>query len=73
MPSGDSTRPTLPAHGGDLPSGYEREPTYGPMLRERDVYVPMRDGVRLCVDVYRPDTSERLPALLAGDRVSLGR
>jgi predicted acyl esterase len=27
--------------------------------------VPMRDGVHLCIDVYRPDTAERLPALLA--------
>src|SRR5712691_9238636 len=25
----------------------------------------MRDGVKLCVDVYRPDTGEKLPALLA--------
>ena len=27
--------------------------------------VPMRDGVRLCADVFRPDTDEPLPALLA--------
>jgi len=27
--------------------------------------VPMRDGVRLCVDIYRPETDEALPALLA--------
>jgi hypothetical protein len=27
--------------------------------------VPMRDGVSLCVDIYRPDTAEKLPALLA--------
>ncbi len=35
------------------------------MIREMDVYVPMRDGVKLCVDVYRPETDEKLPALLA--------
>ena len=35
------------------------------MLAERDVLVPMRDGVQLCVDVYRPDTDRPLPALLA--------
>ncbi|HEX4239345.1 MAG TPA: CocE/NonD family hydrolase, partial [Xanthobacteraceae bacterium] len=27
--------------------------------------VPMRDGVNLSVDIYRPDTKEKLPALLA--------
>ena len=35
------------------------------MIRDTDVCVPMRDGVKLCVDVYRPDTEEKLPALLA--------
>ena len=25
----------------------------------------MRDGVKICVDIYRPDTTEKLPALLA--------
>jgi predicted acyl esterase len=35
------------------------------MIAERDVMVPTRDGVRLCVDVFRPDTDEPLPALLA--------
>jgi uncharacterized protein len=55
----------LPAHGGELPSGYARAPVYDSFVRERDVYVPMRDGVKLCVDVYRPETSDKLPALLA--------
>ena len=32
---------------------------------ERDVLVPMRDGVSICVDVYRPDSDEPVPALLA--------
>ena len=35
------------------------------MVVERDVYVPMRDGVRLCVDIYRPPADEPVPALLA--------
>jgi uncharacterized protein len=47
------------------PTDYERAPTYEKMIRETDVYVPMRDGVKLCVDVYRPATDEKLPALLA--------
>ncbi|HEY1969053.1 MAG TPA: CocE/NonD family hydrolase [Pseudonocardia sp.] len=35
------------------------------MLSERDLRVTMRDGVRLTVDVYRPDTSQPLPVLYA--------
>lgn len=31
---------------------------------ERDVRVPMRDGVRLATDIYRPDGAAPLPALL---------
>ena len=31
---------------------------------EKNVFVTMRDGVRIAVDVYRPDASEKLPALL---------
>jgi len=30
------------------------EPQYSGMIVERDVMVPMRDGVRLAADVYRP-------------------
>jgi uncharacterized protein len=47
------------------PADYDRPPTYQKMIRELDVTVPMRDGVKLCVDVYRPATDEKLPALLA--------
>ena len=32
---------------------------------ERDVMVAMRDGVSLCIDIYRPDTDGKFPALLA--------
>ena len=32
---------------------------------ERDVPAPMRDGTVLMADVYRPDTEEPLPVLLA--------
>jgi uncharacterized protein len=35
------------------------------MREERDLLVPMRDGVRIAVDVYRPDGDEPVPALLA--------
>ncbi len=32
---------------------------------EKNVYVPMRDGVRLAADIYLPDAEGRFPALLA--------
>lgn len=32
---------------------------------EKDVYVAMRDGVHLAVDIFRPDAKGRFPALLA--------
>lgn len=48
-----------------LPVSYDRAPTYHGMIAEKDVAVPMRDGVNLSVDIYRPDTTEKLPVLLA--------
>ena len=34
--------------------------------KEKDIMVPMRDGVRIAVDVYRPDVEgEKFPAILA--------
>ncbi len=35
------------------------------MVLDKDVYIPMRDGVRLAADVYRPDAPGKFPALLA--------
>jgi predicted acyl esterase len=32
---------------------------------EKNVYVPMRDGVRLCIDIYYPDAQGKFPALIA--------
>ncbi|OGO21179.1 MAG: hypothetical protein A2144_04295, partial [Chloroflexi bacterium RBG_16_50_9] len=32
---------------------------------EKNIYVTMRDGVRLALDVYRPDAEGKFPALLA--------
>jgi len=33
--------------------------------KEEDVYIPTRDGDKICVDVYRPDAEGKFPALLA--------
>src|SRR3954454_19856216 len=35
------------------------------MIEERDIGVAMRDGTRLAVDVYRPDTPGKYPVLYA--------
>ena len=37
-------------------------PGYG-MIEDEDIMVTMRDGVRLAVDVYRPDAPGRFPTL----------
>src|SRR5262245_18755833 len=45
------------------PVDYDRPPVYSGMIAERDVLVPMRAGVRMAVDIYRPETTDKLPAL----------
>jgi len=47
------------------PPHYQVEPKYSKMVQQRDVMVPMRDGVSICADIYRPDTEGKFPALLA--------
>ena len=59
--SGGNILPRSPESFGPPP----RAPSHQGLIAERDVFVAMRDGVRICVDIYRPDTSEKLPALLA--------
>ena len=44
---------------------YDREPLYSSIARDIDVMVPMRDGVNICVDVYRPEAAGKFPVLLA--------
>ena len=40
-------------------------PVYKMKIEARDKLVPMRDGARLAVDIYRPDSEGRFPALLS--------
>lgn len=47
------------------PPAYDRAPTYSDLHWDRDVMVPMRDGVKLCIDIYRPEAEGKFPALLA--------
>jgi predicted acyl esterase len=63
--SKETTKERLVYASDSPPADYDRPPTYQKMIRELDVYVPMRDGVKLCIDVYRPATDDKLPALLA--------
>src|SRR3990170_5327362 len=44
--------------------GEGSRPIYGIKV-EKDVYITMRDGVRLSADIFRPDDGGRFPALLA--------
>jgi putative CocE/NonD family hydrolase len=55
----------LASAGDRLPLNYDRAPQYAGMIAEKDVAVPMRDGVNLSVDIYRPDAKEKFPVLLA--------
>lgn len=57
--------PDLFAEADVPPGGYDRPPEHATLIETRDVAVPMRDGVALSVDVYRPDAPGRFPALLA--------
>ena len=57
--------PHLPVSPEAIPPGYDRAPEHAVFVAERDVSVAMRDGVELCVDVYRPAEGDPVPALLA--------
>lgn len=57
---------TIPAISYDYPQILVRSaaPTAG-IRKIPDVYVAMRDGVRLCIDIYLPENPGRYPALLS--------
>jgi len=61
----EETQVSLPASAEAPPGGYDRPPEYDGMIADTDIRVPMRDGVELCVDIYRPRSEAPLPALLA--------
>jgi len=65
IPYGSKTEGVLFDGYPQIIKGEEAKPVYKIKV-EKDVMVPMRDGVRLCTDIYRPDTDEeKFPALLA--------
>src|ERR1035437_4488439 len=63
----DSSRSVagLPAASDCPPGIYDRAPSDYGMITEKDVAVAMRDGVNLSIDIYRPDSAEKFPALVA--------
>ncbi len=46
--------------GHQPPSDYQRPPQYDRIVCDKDVAVPMRDGVTVVVDVYRPDAAGQI-------------
>ena len=52
-------------HSHNPPPAYDPPIVCEKIAEQRDVMVPMRDGKRLCIDIYRPDMKGRFPALLA--------
>jgi putative CocE/NonD family hydrolase len=47
-----------------MPAAQVSQPRDHKLIVEKDVPVPMRDGTILYADVFRPDTSERVPAIM---------
>ena len=44
---------------------YDPPVLYHGMKRMKDVYVEMRDGVKICIDINLPDEEGPFPALLS--------
>ena len=44
---------------------YHAPVRYRGMVQKKDVYVEMRDGQKLCIDIYIPDGEGPFPALLS--------
>ncbi len=64
-PGGQQTHALDIQDSQNPPTGYSPPVVCEKITEQRDVMVPMRDGKRLCVDIYRPDMAGRFPALLA--------
>ena len=52
-----------------LPKGWQSEEGFMPLpcdiVVEKDVKVKMRDGVTICVDIFRPVTDEKVPVIVS--------
>jgi predicted acyl esterase len=52
----------------ELPKGHKRTPANrafeADTVFEKDIAIPLRDGLKLYVDVFRPKTDSKVPAIL---------
>ena len=64
QPSSEKANPLFYSDHNTVPD-YNPPAKYEKMIYEKDVMVPMRDGVRICVDICRPDSPGKFPALLS--------
>lgn len=52
----------------ELPVGFRKTPESRPLtcdiILERDQFLPLRDGLRLRADIYRPKTEAEVPAIM---------
>jgi predicted acyl esterase len=58
-----------PQSRGGTPPSYRRTVEFG-MIVERDVWVTLRDGTRILVDIYRPLDEQPATLLIAGARTA---
>ena len=63
MTKSDATSFHLSLSGQRAPVDYDRATSHHGMVADKDVFVPMRGGVKIAVDDYRPQTRERLPLM----------
>lgn len=51
-----------------IPQGHQLSPEHKAFevdtIFEKDITLPMRDGAKLYADVFRPETSDKVPAIL---------
>jgi hypothetical protein len=40
------------------------QPKHSKLIVEKDVQIPLRDGTLLCADIFRPDGTEKIPAIM---------
>ena len=49
-----------------LTQGSVSQPKDYKMIVEKDVWIPLRDGTRVCADIFRPDGgNEKFPVIMS--------
>src|SRR4029077_5872605 len=56
---------TMTANGSAAPSAVNvSQPRDWKLIVEKDAQIPLRDGTLLSADVFRPDTTEKVPVII---------